>query len=299
MYAARSAVQVMSSIQPVHWRMLSTVERFMLRFEYIPCDLIARHSKVKLEKTAKLLDELCALELLRKGHIGAKSGYNLTYAGYDMLALRSLLRDGVVVSIGLPIAKGKESDVFDGLDGEGRRIAVKMFRIGRISFRDFKRLRRYPKGFSSNWLCLSTEAARKEFEAYRALEKAGIPAPRALGVNRHVVVTGTIEGTSVIESPVEMTGQLLLRIIEDLRRMFLEAKIVHSDLSPYNIILDTKGNHYFIDFPQWVDPGHPNADKLLERDLRNIVTFFKKRGVSLQADLKGIKAYVKGENDHI
>lgn len=299
MYAAKPAANVIKSISPVQWRILSTVERFMLRFEYVPCDLIAKHSNVKVENAIEISDKLCNLELLRKGRVRAKPGYNLTYMGYDMLALRFLLEKDVINSIGLPIAKGKESDVFDGVDNKGRRVAIKMFRIGRISFRDFKRLRRYPKGFSSNWLRLSAEAARREFEAYLILAKYGIPVPRALGVSRHVIVTETIEGISVIESPIEITYDLFLKVVKDIRKMYLDAKVVHNDLSPYNIILDKDGNHYFIDFPQWVDPKHPDADKFLERDILNIVTFFKKRRASLNVSLEDVKAYVKGENENI
>jgi RIO kinase 2 len=297
MYAAKPAAHVLKSISAVQWRILSVVERFMLKFEYVPCGLIAKHSKVKVENAVELLDRLCDNELLRKGRVRAGPGYNLTYMGYDMLALRSLSERDIIGSIGLPIAKGKESDVFDGLDSSGRRVAVKMFRIGRISFRDFKRLRRYPKGVSSNWLRLSAEAARREFEAYRILARSGIPVPQALGVNRHVVVTEAIEGISLVESPLKITGELLLKVIKDIRKMYLEARVVHNDLSPYNIILDKYGNHYFIDFPQWVDPAHPDADRFLERDIRNVVTFFKKRGVLLSVGLDDIKAYVTGKNE--
>jgi len=42
-------------------------------------------------------------------------GYRLTYLGYDFLAIHSLVKKGVINSVGRQIGVGKESDVFEVL----------------------------------------------------------------------------------------------------------------------------------------------------------------------------------------
>ena len=40
-------------------------------------------------------------------------GYRLTSMGYDFLAIRTLLKRGVIAGVGRQIGVGKESDVFE------------------------------------------------------------------------------------------------------------------------------------------------------------------------------------------
>ena len=37
------------------------------------------------------------------------------------------------------------------------------------------------------------------------------------------------------------------------------------------------GKCVIIDWPQWIETGHPNADAILTRDIDNILTFFKRK----------------------
>ena len=66
-------------------------------------------------------------------------GYRLTYLGYDFLAIHSLVKKGVINSVGRQIGVGKESDVFEVLakqyaDAQCRvviRLADHMFAMSR------------------------------------------------------------------------------------------------------------------------------------------------------------------------
>lgn len=56
----------------------------------------------------------------------------------------------------------------------------------------------------------------------------------------------------------------------------LKAGIVHSDLSAYNILV-WENSIFIIDLPQAVDTRQsPNVEKLLKRDIDNVVSYFKK-----------------------
>ncbi|MEM3948230.1 MAG: RIO1 family regulatory kinase/ATPase [Zestosphaera sp.] len=64
-------------------------------------------------------------------------------------------------------------------------------------------------------------------------------------------------------------------IVEDLRKAYVRARLIHSDLSEYNIMV-WNSKHYIIDVSQAVHVTHPNAMELLRRDVSNIVRFFEK-----------------------
>lgn len=71
--------------------------------------------------------------------------------------------------------------------------------------------------------------------------------------------------------------------VEAMRRM-VRAGIVHADLSPYNIMW-WRGRLIVIDLPQAVDLlGHPDGFSLLHRDVENVATWFRRKGVPADAD---------------
>jgi RIO kinase 1 len=70
--------------------------------------------------------------------------------------------------------------------------------------------------------------------------------------------------------------QTLLANIE----LMLRQNLIHSDLSPFNILHLGGTNVKIIDFPQAVDARtSPHATMLLHRDVENVCRFFEKFGV--------------------
>jgi len=59
--------------------------------------------------------------------------------------------------------------------------------------------------------------------------------------------------------------------------MFVKCKLIHADLSEYNLLLDSKNQLYIIDVSQSVEQAHPNALEFLRMDCRNVTDFFSKR----------------------
>ena len=74
----------------------------------------------------------------------------------------------------------------------------------------------------------------------------------------------------------------------------MKAKVIHGDLSEYNVILKPDGHILIIDWPQYVKTDQVNASELLERDLLNIVTFFKRR-FKIKIQVQEVRDYVTGE----
>ena len=70
---------------------------------------------------------------------------------------------------------------------------------------------------------------------------------------------------------------LYLQLIHYMRIMFVKCKLIHADLSEFNLLLDSKNQLYVIDVSQSVEQAHPNALEFLRMDCRNVTDFFAKR----------------------
>jgi len=76
--------------------------------------------------------------------------------------------------------------------------------------------------------------------------------------------------------------------------LYQKARLVHADLSEYNIFKTDNGIVLF-DFGSAVDIQHPNSKQFLVRDVMNINRFFEKRGVEI-IDAASAVEKIKGEN---
>ncbi|MEM3897251.1 MAG: RIO1 family regulatory kinase/ATPase, partial [Nitrososphaerota archaeon] len=63
--------------------------------------------------------------------------------------------------------------------------------------------------------------------------------------------------------------------------LYERARLIHGDLSEYNIFITPENDIVLIDLSQAVRVEQPVADELLMRDLRNIARYFGKMGVEV------------------
>merc|ERR1711916_392080 len=69
-----------------------------------------------------------------------------------------------------------------------------------------------------------------------------------------------------------------VQTILNIRIMYQFARLVHADLSEYNIIYHTKLHRvFFIDVGQAVEKQHPQAEEFLRRDIETITNFFSSK----------------------
>ena len=123
------------------FRVLTAVEMGMKNHDLVPLPLISSLASLRHGGIPKMISSLLRNKLIAHD-ARMYDGYRLTYLGYDFLALRTLMKRGLLCGVGRKIGVGKESDIYIVVNEEGREMALKLHRLGRVSFRAIKQVRR-------------------------------------------------------------------------------------------------------------------------------------------------------------
>ncbi len=277
-------------LKPVDFKVLAALEAGMEKFEIVPLDFVSTFSGLPRDEAQHRLDRLEKFRLLLRS-TGPYLGYRLNYFGLDFLALKTFTDKGIIEALGDPLGVGKEADVYEALTPKGETVAVKFHKLGRVSFRQTKRVRTYTTE-SIQWYNRSKIAAKREYEALKRLHPAGVAVTKPIAHSRHAIVTEKFEGFQLSEvKELPNPEETLDKIVENVRLAY-QAGIIHADLSQFNILVSPEGKILIIDWPQYVTVNHPNAELLLRRDLENILTFFKRKfrvAIPLEEALRKVK----------
>lgn len=270
-------VNVLRYLSKDDFRVLTAVEMGMRNHEIVPAELIDRIASLKHGGTYKVLKNLLRHKLLH--HDSSKyDGFRLTYLGYDFLAIKTLVNRGVFTAVGRQIGVGKESDIFEVQNEDGTVMAMKLHRLGRVSFRAVKTKRDYLRHRSSfNWLYLSRLAALKEFSFMKALEDHDFPVPKAVDCNRHCVIMALVPGYPLVQVKELQNPDIVFETVIGLIVRLAEHGLIHCDFNEFNIMIDDDEKVTMIDFPQMVSVSHRNAQMYFDRDVECIFKFFRKR----------------------
>lgn len=266
------------SLTDEDFKVLYALEKYIDNREYVPLQLLEKYSGLYEEKLQLILIKLHDLNIVKRETVSGNKMYRLTMLGYDMLAIRALARANIIEAIGDKIGVGKESEIYLGLAPGNIQVAVKLLRIGRISFRQTKRVRIWTREKELSWYKQSKFAAEREFKALKELVNHSSNVPLPLGYNRHAVVIEFIDGVELYKRPLLREPNSVLRqLLDTIAISYHKAQIVHGDLSEYNVLvrrIDEKP--FIIDWPQYVYREDPTANELIRRDVYYIVRFFNK-----------------------
>ncbi len=203
------------------------------------------------------------------------------------MTILKILNTGKLKEITGVVKAGKESRVYHGVDSEGSEVAVKIFlttsaifRQGRLKYiQGDPRFKNVPHDTSS----LVDQWAMKEFWNLKLAEEAGVEVPSPLYHEKNVVLLSFI-GKDRVPAPLlrevslEKPRDWYKKVVEMLKTLHDKAKLVHGDVSEYNIMIPN-GYPVLIDFGQAVQTEHPQANEFLERDIQNINHYFANLGV--------------------
>ncbi len=277
---------------------MKVLDSLLDKYEYVPLEIIEKRSKLPPSRLSKALLKLGRFKAVIR-RTGAQTGYRITYIGLDLLALNSLSRTGIVAYLGTKVGMGKESEIYIAKNSEGEFIAVKFYKIGRVSFQKVKRVRSYLID-ESNWMIRSKVTAEREYKALKDLSRHTPYVPKVYGWNRHAIVMSYIPGVELYRYKVSLDPKgMLIKILSTLRSAYIETGIVHGDLSEYNVVVHIKDNEevpYIIDWPQYLYKDDPLSGKYLRRDVEYILKFFKRR-YRINLDVERAIKYVTGREE--
>ncbi|KAK0538880.1 Serine/threonine-protein kinase rio1 [Tilletia horrida] len=153
--------------------------------------------------------------------------------------------------------------------------------------------------------------AEKEARNLKRLVSAGLRAPNLVDIRDHVLVMDFLgredgwpsprlkDAKERIESEAEASGkgvearweELYLEMVADMRTMYQKCRLVHADLSEYNILYH-EGHLWIIDVSQSVEHDHPRSFDFLRADIQHVNDFFQKQGGVRVIGLRAMFEYI-------
>lgn len=220
------------------------------------------------------------------------------------MILLQMINRGVVSEIHGAISTGKEANVYGAVlypeDGDPLQRAIKIYKTAILVFKDRERYitgeHRFKGGAEKgNNRKMVKLWAEKEFRNLRRLHTAGIACPEPIKLKLHVLVMEFLGDRRGWAFPrlrdAQLTGDdveqqwhaLYIQLLGIMRRMYQVCRLVHADLSEYNILYNDK-RLYIIDVSQSVEHDHPRSLEFLRMDIKNVGDYFRRQGVDILAD---------------
>ena len=165
------------------------------------------------------------------------------------IILFKMLNNGIFYEINGCVSTGKEANVYHATTEDGIHRAIKVYKTSILTFKDRDRYVtgefRFRHGYSkSNPRKMVKVWAEKEMRNLRRIKQAGIPSPEALVLRMHVLVMEFLGDKNGWAYPRLKDAQidtsrypaLYYQLIKNVRTMYQVCKLVHADLSEYNIL---------------------------------------------------------------
>lgn len=235
------------------------------------------------------------------------------------LILLQLLNRNIVSEIHGVLSTGKEANVYHALtipedeDAPALHRAIKVYKTSILVFKDRDKYVegefRFRHGYNkSNNRAMVKVWAEKEMRNLKRIYNAGIPCPEPIHLRLHVLVMGFLgdkkgwpaprlrdvafENLSAEEEEHKWKA-LYVQLLGYMRTMFQTCKLVHADLSEYNLLYH-ENKLFMIDVSQSVEHDHPRSLEFLRMDVKNVSDFFRSRNVEVLSERK-VFMFITGE----
>ena len=215
--------------------------------------------------------------------------FKAVFDNFTNVTILKLISKGQLDGLEGPISIGKEANVF-AAQAHGERVAVKIYRMATC---DFNRMYDYIKAdprfpqLDRNRRRVVLMWAQREYRNLFLARQAGVRVPLPRAVLNNVLVMEFIgdDGQPALrlkDAWPEKPKAFFDTIVKYMQKLH-KAGLVHTDLSQFNI-LNHNDEPVFIDLSQATTLENPNANEYLERDIKNICTFFRKFGLDVDEE---------------
>ncbi|MBN2453982.1 serine protein kinase RIO [Candidatus Woesearchaeota archaeon] len=194
-----------------------------------------------------------------------------------------------------PISIGKEGNVFSAKRGDGS-VVVKIYRLETCDFgKMYSYIRPDPRyaDLKGKRREIIFAWAQREYRNLLAAREAGVKAPIPIAIMKNILIMefiGDENPAPKLKDAIPKNKKKFFDEVVKNMQKFYKAGFAHGDLSSFNI-LNHNESPVFIDFSQAMPLKAPNSDEMIERDCRNIATYFSKLGV--KADEEKLQKMLK------
>ncbi|MBI2147033.1 serine protein kinase RIO [Candidatus Woesearchaeota archaeon] len=205
--------------------------------------------------------------------------------------LFKLSSQGHFLHLESPISIGKEANLFTARKADKSFCIIKIYRVENCDFNkmyDYLKLDpRYPLPKKNRRHVIFTWA-RREYRNLLKAREAGVRVPTPYAVLDNIIVMELIgdkeagKPSPKLKDCPPANPEHFFEIIQAQMALLYRAGLIHGDLSKFNI-LNWDDKPVLIDMSQSTTTEGSNAQELLERDVRNVMAYFEKSGMPLQA----------------
>ena len=281
------AGHLVSSLNKSDFKILKVFASSLKTHQFLNLSTLSQYSNLNQRLVEHHLERLVKSGLVGKSNIG----FTLLVTGLDIYVLKILSNRNTITSIGPQIGIGKEAEIYLAHDSQEKDKILKMFRLGRSSFKQIKRKRDISTS-TSNWLLLNIQTAKREYDILNYLRQSSTSFPTPLYRSFHCIVMEPFYGSKLADAEsLEDPQSVLEKIISNVKIAYQNGYI-NGDLNEYNIMVNND-NIFILDWPQAIKVDTINANVVLLRDVKNILKFFSKK-YKIETDVGNTINHIKG-----
>jgi len=281
------AGHLVSSLNKSDFKILKVFASSLKTRQFLNLSTLSQYSNLNQRLVEHHLERLVKSGLVGKSNIG----FTLLVTGLDIYVLKILSNRNTITSIGPQIGIGKEAEIYLAHDSQEKDKILKMFRLGRSSFKQIKRKRDISTS-TSNWLLLNIQTAKREYDILNYLRQSSTSFPTPLYRSFHCIVMEPFYGSKLADAEsLEDPQSVLEKIISNVKIAYQNGYI-NGDLNEYNIMVNND-NIFILDWPQAIKSDTINANVVLLRDVKNILKFFSKK-YKIETDVGNTINHIKG-----
>ena len=265
------AGHLVSLLNKSDFKILKVFASSLKNRQFLNLATLSQYSNLSQGLVEHHLQRLVKFGLINKSNIG----YTLLVTGLDIYVLKILSNKNIITALGPQVGIGKEAEVYLAHDSLDQDRVLKMFRLGRSSFKQIKRKRNVSSGINS-WLLMNIETAKKEYDILIYLRDSSVSFPNPMYRSFHCIVMEAIYGNRLSDIEKLNDPELVLDKIINSITIAYRKGYINGDLNEYNILVNDD-DIFILDWPQAVRVDTINADIVLTRDVKNILKFFSKK----------------------
>ncbi|MGC8479441.1 MAG: serine protein kinase RIO [Candidatus Micrarchaeia archaeon] len=208
-----------------------------------------------------------------------------------LMILAKFFNHKIVSELMFVISTGKEANAYLAKSGDSIQDEFVVLKIFRVQNSNFQNRIKYMQGdprfgtLNKKMQSIVTLWCKKEFGNLKIAYELGVAVPRPIKAIDNVLAMEFIYTSN--GSPAPMLKDITLnnptKVLDEIIKnigLLYKGKMVHSDLSEYNILIknvDEEEKAVFIDMGQAIVYGHPKFEEYLKRDVSVILAHFSKK----------------------